>query len=216
MTIEEYIETHSSPQPEGLARLERESNLRMLHGRMCSGHIQGRLLKMLVCMLRPRRVLELGTFTGYSALCLAEGLRETGADREVRLVTVEANDELEDFLRREFRENGYENIIELRIGDALTQMRQMESESIDLIFMDADKRQYAEYYVEAKRLLREGGFIVADNTLWDGHVVEERKHDSQTEGILKFNKMVAEDEETEKVLLPLRDGLTIIGKRNNG
>lgn len=218
MTIEEYIERHSSPAPEVLSRLERESNLRMVHGRMCSGHVQGRLLKMLVCMLSPGRVLELGTFTGYSSICIAEGLRETvtGAVSELpRLITLEANDELEDFIREYIKLSGYEDLIELRIGDALKQMRDMPSESYDLIFMDADKRQYAEYYKESKRLLRPGGVIIADNTLWDGHVVENRKHDSQTEGIIRFNEIVAQDSDTEKVILPLRDGLTIIRKRNS-
>ncbi len=210
MTIEEYIENNSSPEPAYLSHLERESNLRLLHGRMCSGHIQGRLLKLLVCMLKPVRVLELGTFTGYSALCIAEGLSETGDDGI--LTTVESNDELEDFLNRNFRESGYGDRIRLIIGDALKSMEEMESGSVDLIFMDADKRQYPEYYLEAKRLLRRGGYIFADNTLWDGHVIEERRHDAQTAGIVRFNEMVAGDEGVEKVILPIRDGLTLIRK----
>lgn len=209
MTIEEYVDLYSSPEPVHLKALERESYLRMIHGRMCSGHLQGRLLKMLTAMVCPHRVLELGTFTGYSGLCIAEGLPSDG-----KLITIEANDELEDFILEGFAKSPCGEKIELRIGRALEIMAEMEPESFDMIFMDADKREYPAYYEACKRLLRPGGFLLADNTLWDGHVVEERQRDAQTAGILSFNEKVASDSETEQVILPLRDGLTLIRKLN--
>lgn len=206
-TIEHYIERHTSPAPEILDALERDSWLRMLHGRMCSGHVQGRLLKMLTQMVNPRQALELGAFTGYSALCIAEGLSD-GA----MLHTVEIDDELEEHLLQTFARGGYADRIRLHIGDALQVMQSMESGSFQLVFMDADKRAYPAYYEECLRLLAPGGYILADNTLWDGHVVEERPRDKQTLGILEFNRIVADDPRTEQVILPLRDGLTIIRK----
>lgn len=190
-----------------LSALERDSWVKMLHGRMCSGHVQGRLLKMLTQMVAPRRVLELGAFTGYSAICIAEGLGE-----DARLDTIEIDDELEEHLLRAFSRAGYADRIHLHIGDAMEVMSGMPSGDFQLIFMDADKRAYPAYYEECLRLLQPGGYILADNTLWDGHVVEERPRDKQTLGILEFNRIVAEDPRTEQVILPLRDGLTIIRK----
>lgn len=206
--LDDYIESHASEEPEYLRRLERLSNLRMVHGRMCSGRVQGRLLKLLVQMLRPRRVLELGTFTGYSALCIAEGLEPGGL-----LTTIEANDELEDFLREQFAASPFADRIDLRIGEALKLMADMQTESLDLIFIDADKRAYPEFYEEAMRLLRPGGFILADNVLWDGHVSEADRHDPQTLGVRRFNDLVAVDPRTEQVIIPLRDGLSLIRKK---
>ena len=211
MEIEEYIEAHIDAEPEGLARLDRESHLRMVHGRMCSGHLQGRLLVMLTRMIAPMRVLELGTFTGYSTLCLAEGMADGGI-----VDTIEIFDENEEFLRDVFAKNPHGEKVRLHIGDALGLMPQMESGSYDLIFIDADKRVYPEYYGQGKRLLRDGGYIIADNTLWDGHVAERGRHDSQTEGVRRFNDMVAADPDVEKVILPLRDGLTLIRKKKAG
>lgn len=212
MTIEEYVSRLTSPEPPALSRLERESYLRLVHGRMCSGHLQGRLLKMLTAMIRPAFAVELGTFTGYSALCIAEGLPEGG-----KLLTIEHQDELEDFLRRSFANAGTEGKIELRIGDALAICRTLPPGCADMMFIDADKRQYPEYFAEAMRIVRPGGFILADNTLWDGHVVDDRYHDDpQTEGIMKFNEMVSECPDCEQVILPLRDGLTIIRRNNPG
>ena len=206
MTSEDYIQPHSSPEPETLRNLIRETHLRLVHGRMCSGHIQGRLLKMLTTMIRPLVAVELGTFTGYSALCIAEGLPEGG-----KLITIEHQDELEDFLKRSFNSSPFADVIDLRIGDALDICRSMESASADMMFMDADKRQYPEYFQEALRIVRPGGFIIADNTLWDGHVVEpSHADDPQTAGILRFNRMVAESDRCEEVMIPLRDGLTLI------
>ncbi len=214
--IYEYIDRHIDAEPEELHQLMRESNLRMVHGRMCSGHLQGRLLKMLVRLTGARRILELGTFTGYSTLCLAEGVAANIADSggiEGRIDTIEIFDENEIFLREVFGRSKYGNLVNLIIGDALEVMPGLEAESYDMIFIDADKRVYADYYREAKRLLSPGGCIIADNTLWDGHVVDSGRHDRQTDGVRKFNQLVAADPDTEKVILPLRDGLTIIRKR---
>lgn len=210
--LQEYIESHIDPQPPHLARLERLTNLHLHNGRMCSGHLQGRLLKMLVAMIRPRRVLELGTFSGYSALCIAEAL-EPGCTVD----TIEADDELEDFIRDALSAAPEGDRVELHIGDALETMRQWGGETFDLIFIDADKRQYTAYYESALPLLRPGGFIIADNTLWDGHVVDPaRERDPQTRGIREFNRHVAADTRVEKVILPLRDGLTLIRKLKPG
>lgn len=203
-----YAERHSSPEPPELYETVRAAHIHLINGRMCSGHLQGRLLTMLTRMARPQRVLELGTFAGYSALCIAEGL-EPGAI----VTTIEHNDELEDFILDQFARSGYSDRIRLLIGDALELMAGMEAESCDMIFIDADKRQYPAYYEECLRLLRPGGFMLADNTLWDGHVVDPAYgRDPQTAGIRRFNDTVAADSRVEKVMLPLRDGLTIIRK----
>ena len=218
MELEEYIALHTSAEPSELRRIERESNLRMVHGRMCSGHIQGRLLKMLVQMIRPRRVLELGTFTAYSALCIAEGLAEAwpegkGPEESPRLLTVEANDEFEDFIRENLARSPFGSYVDLHIGEALGLMRSLPDRSFDLIFIDADKRSYSRFYEEAMRLLDEGGYILADNTLWDGRVADGKHHDPQTLGIIEFNRLVASDPRSEQVILNIRDGLTLIRKR---
>ena len=207
--IEAYIERHIEKEPENLHRLERATNLQRINGRMCSGHIQGRLLKMLTTMIQPRKVLELGTFTGYSALCLAEGMPE-GAT----LTTIEIEEELEEPILEAFAESPFGSRIELRIGDALEICSKIPDHSFDLIFIDADKRQYPDYYLEAKRLLTPGGYIIADNTLWDSHVAETDRHDSQTVGVREFNRMAAEDPGMQTVMIPVRDGLSIIRKTN--
>lgn len=208
MTIDRYIDLHIDDEPENLRHLDRLTNIHLLNGRMCSGHQQGRLLKMLVQMIRPRRVLELGTFSGYSALCIAEGL-ESGAE----LHTIEIDDELEDFIRRAFGESPYASRITLHIGDASDIMDQWPAGYFDLIFIDADKRRYTEYYHKCKRLVPPGGFILADNTLWDGHVVEpDADRSPMTRGIMQFNDLVKDDPQVEKVILPIRDGITIIRK----
>lgn len=204
--LEDYIGCHISAEPTYLRRLERATNLRLINGRMCSGHLQGRFLKMLVRMIKPKKVLELGTFSGYSSLCMAEGLEEGSM-----LITVEADDELEDFIKAALEDAGeVGRRVSLCIGDALEVMRTFPDESFDLVFMDADKRQYPEYYMESRRITRHGGFIVADNTLWDGHVAEQRRTDPQTDGIRLFNDLVTADTGVECVILPLRDGLTLI------
>lgn len=208
--LQKYIEDHIDAEPEHLHRLERRTNIHLINGRMCSGHLQGRLLKMLVSMIAPHDVLELGTFSGYSALCIAEALHDSAT-----IHTVEADDELEDFIREAIASAPCGERIQLHIGDALSFAKEGKPESFDLIFMDADKRQYADYYEACLPLLRPGGYIIADNTLWDGHVVEpDHFNDRQTAGIRLFNDIVAADPRVEKVIIPLRDGLTLIRKLN--
>lgn len=206
--LSDYIDRHIDAEPAHLHALERATNLRLINGRMCSGHLQGRLLKMLTQMIAPRRVLELGTFSGYSALCIAEGLAD-----DARLDTVEADDELEDFILEAFSRSEHGHKIRLHISDALAFVRECRAESYDMVFMDADKRQYPAYYEAVLPLVRPGGYILADNTLWDGHVVEaDHADDPQTRAIMQFNDIVAADPGVEKVILPLRDGLTLIRK----
>lgn len=207
--LEDYILEHIDEEGETLARLNRETHLYHLRPRMCSGHLQGRLLKMFVRMINPHNILELGTFTGYSALCLAEGL--TAPDGELH--TIEIDDELEDFIRTHFEASPLARRIHLHIGDACDILPTL-GKTFDLVFMDANKREYSEYYDLVFPLLSPGGFIIADNTLWDGKVVDwGKKLDAQTEGILRFNDKVAHDTRVEKVIIPLRDGLTIIYKK---
>ena len=206
--LESYIERHIEEEPEYLHQIERNTNLQRINGRMCSGHIQGRLLKMLTMMIAPKRVLELGTFTGYSALCIAEGLKP-GAS----LVTIEADDEIEDTIRENFKMSPAGEKIELRIGKALDICQEFPDEYFDMIFIDADKREYPQYYREAKRLLTSGGYIIADNILWDGHVTDADRHDRQTEGIREFNRLCAADKEMASVIIPVRDGISIIRKQ---
>ncbi len=208
MTLDDYILRHTSPEPDYLYRLWRATNIHTLHGRMASGHLQGRLLKMLVEMIRPQNVLEVGTFSGYSAIALAEGLPDGG-----RVYTFEVNDEMEDFTRPWIEQSPVADKISFIIGDALTEAPRL-GVTFDLAFMDGDKRTYIECYDMIMSILRPGGFIIADNTLWDGHVVDPAyDHDQQTQGILHFNDYIADDERSEQVILPLRDGLTLIRKR---
>jgi predicted O-methyltransferase YrrM len=207
--LEEYILSHIDDEGDALARLNRETHIYHLRPRMCSGHLQGRLLKMFVRMINPQNILELGTFTGYSALCLAEGL--IAPDGELH--TIEIDDELEDFIRSHFEASPFADRIHLHIGDARDILPTIDK-TFDLVFMDANKREYSEYYDLVFPRLAPGGFIIADNTLWDGKVVDwGKKLDAQTEGILKFNDYVAQDDRVEKVIIPLRDGLTIIYKK---
>ena len=208
MTLDEYILAHTEPEPEYLYRLWRATNIRTIHGRMASGHLQGRLLKMLVQMIRPQTILEVGTFSGYSAISMAEGLQEGG-----RLYTFEINDEMEDFTRPWIEGSEVADKIEFIIGDALTEAPKLGIE-FDMAFIDGDKRTYRECYEMVLSILRPGGFILADNTLWDGHVVDVAYNkDHQTQGITDFNDYVAADGRVEQVILPLRDGLTLIRKR---
>lgn len=207
MDIDEYILTHIDPEPEYLYRLYRATNIRLLHGRMASGHLQGRLLKMIVEMIRPQRILEVGTFAGYSAMCMAEGLTEGG-----KVYTFEINDEQEDFTRPWIEQSPVADRIEFIIGDAVTEAPKLGM-TFDMAFIDGDKRTYIDTYEMALGILRSGGFILADNTLWDSHVVDDSyRRDQQTQGILQFNEHVAKDTRVEKVILPLRDGLTMIRK----
>ncbi len=207
MTLDNYILTHSDPEPDYLYKLWRATNIHLLHGRMASGHLQGRLLKMLVGMIRPKNVLEVGTFSGYSALSMAEGLEDGG-----HLYTFEINDEQEDFTRPWIEQSPWADRITFLIGDAITEAPRLGI-SFDLAFIDGDKRTYRETYEMALSVVRKGGFILADNTLWDGHVVDPSYgKDQQTHGIVSFNDYVRQDSRVERVILPLRDGLTLIRK----
>lgn len=205
--LDQYIADHSSPEGEYLYRLFRATHVEILAPQMASGHIQGRLLKFLVQMIRPKRILEIGTFTGYSALCMAEGLEEDG-----KIFTFEVEDELEDFTRRWIEGSQLAGKIEFIIGDALEIVPGM-NEVFDLVFIDGNKREYVAYYELAMKHTRPGGWILADNTLWDGHVIEEERQDAQTNGVREFNDLVRNDKRAEVVILPIRDGLTIIRKK---
>ena len=222
-----YISSHIDPEPEYLYRLWRATNVHLLHGRMASGHIQGRLLKMFVEMIRPQFILEVGTFSGYSAICMAEGLaavsrsEEHGVGSDSRpstldprlLVTFEINDEMEPFTRQWIDGSSVAEYIDFRIGDAITEAPKLGI-TFDMAFIDGDKRTYVEAYEMVLSCLSDGGWIFADNTLWDGHVADHAyDRDSQTLGIRRFNDLVAQDQRVEKVILPLRDGLTIIRKK---
>ena len=206
--VTDYILAHIDAEPDYLHRLWRATNLELLNGRMASGHLQGRLLKMLVEMVKPRNILEVGTFSGYSALCMAEGL----ADDDCRVYTFEINDEVEDFTRRWIEGSPVGHRVCFTVGDAL-QLAPALGITFDMAFLDGDKRTYVEAYEMALTVVRTGGFIIADNTLWDGHVIDAAyDHDHQTQGIRRFNDHVAADTRTEKVILPIRDGLTIMKK----
>ncbi len=207
MTLEEYISVHSTPENEVLESIVRDTHIHILNPHMLSGHVQGRVLSMISHMIRPNRILELGTFTGYSALCLAEGLSEDG-----ELVTIEHNDELEDTIRRNLAKSPLSSKIRLIIGDAKEYLPS-EAGLFDLVFIDADKREYCAYLDLVYPLIPVGGFILADNTLWDGHIIDPAyDKDKQTLGLRAFNDRLAADERFEKVILPLRDGLTLIRK----
>ena len=205
--LDQDIADHSSPEGDYLYRLFRATHVEILAPQMASGHIQGRLLKFLVKMIRPRRILEIGTFTGYSGLCMAEGLDEGG-----RLYTFEVEDELEDFTRRWIEGSPYADKIEFIIGNALEIVPTL-GEKFDLVFMDGNKREYIKYYEMAMEYLNDGGWILADNTLWDGHVIDPERQDAQTNGVRAFNDLIRNDDRVEVVILPLRDGLTIIRKK---
>lgn len=203
--LEDYILTHISPEPEHLRRLYRRTHLRHLYPRMCSGHLQGRMLSMISSMVGPRRILELGTYTGYSALCLAEGLQPDG-----QLHTVEIDDEMEEELTELFATAPEGDKIILHIGDAETIIGEID-EVWDLVYIDANKRRYIEYLEAVLPHIRKGGFIIADNTLWDGKVADTTtNHDAQTVALDRFNTYVASRPDLETVILPLRDGLTLL------
>ena len=207
--LSSYILSHIEPEGDYLYRLWRATNVHLLHGRMASGHLQGRLLKMLVRMIKPRNILEVGTFSGYSAICMAEGLEDGG-----KVWTFEINDEQEDFTRPWIEQSPVADKIEFRIGDAITEAPKL-GVTFDMAFIDGDKRTYIETYEAVMPLMRAGGFILADNTLWDVHVTDAAYlKDKQTAGIRDFNDHVAKDERVETVILPLRDGLTILRKKD--
>ena len=213
MDLYRYIKEHCTPQGEALDWVERQTNIRTNHSRMLSGAVLGRFLTMMVRMVRPARILELGTFTGYSAICLASGLPEGG-----HLDTLEVNDELEDLILEGFERAGLSDRISLHIGDCKETLKRFSRETAsspcyDMVYIDANKREYPEYYDLVFPLVRTGGYILADNVLWDGKVYEDNvPEDRQTQGIARFNDMVAADPRVESVIIPLRDGLNIIRK----
>lgn len=207
--LEQYVLEHIDAEPDHLYRLWRASNIELLHGRMVSGHLQGRLLKMLVQMIKPKNILEVGTYSGYSALCMAEGL----ADDSCKVYTFEINDEMEEFARRWIDSSPFGHRVTLTIGDANILAPGLGI-TFDMAFIDSDKRTYVETYETVLPLLNSGAFLLADNTLWDGHVVDPAyDRDQQTLGIRRFNDHVAADHRVEKVILPIRDGLTLVRKQ---
>ena len=207
MNTEDYITSHSDSEPDYLAKLNRITHLRMINPRMLSGHYQGRVMAMFCHMIQPKTVLEIGSFTGYSALSVAEGMPEDGV-----LHTIDYDEELESFLLDVFAGSEQGHKIKLHIGDALTEISKL-NDIFDLVFIDADKEEYLAYYEAVLPKLRTGGYILVDNTMWDGKVLKPvDPKDRETIAIMKFNDFVARDTRVEKVLLPIRDGLTLIRK----
>ena len=205
--LEQYILDHSEAEPEVLKDLYRQTHVHIYHPRMLSGHLQGRVLKMLSSMIKPMNVLEIGTYTGYSAICLAEGLPKKG-----KVHTIEINDELEEFVRPFVKKAGFENKIDLYYGDALEIIPTMK-QMFDLVFMDGDKKQYIDYFNLVFDKVSKGGYIIADNVLWDGKVLEDpEKTDEQTRGIIKFNEFIQNDSRIENVIFPIRDGMMVMRK----
>ncbi len=206
--LEEYILNHIDKEPELLTQLNRKAHRDLLWPRMVSGHLQGRILYMLCQMIQPKRVLELGTFAGYSALCMAEALADNA-----EIHTIEVNDELEDFTQPFFDASPYKDKIKLIFGDALEIIPTL-TDQYDLVFIDANKRHYPQYYEAIFEKVNPGGYIIGDNILWDGKVVEEiPSKDKQTQGILKFNDLIQNDDRVENVILPIRDGMIIARKK---
>lgn len=207
--IEEYSEAHTEPENILLQKLNRETHANVLNPRMLSGHLQGRFLSMLSRMIRPERILEVGTYTGYSALCLCEGLLPNG-----KLVTIDINEELETITRKYFDQSSFSGNIDYRIGNAL-EIIPLLQETFDIAFIDADKINYISYFNLCLDRVRKGGFIIADNVLWSGKVVQQeelKKSDKDTQLLIEFNRMVHEDNRVSNLLLPIRDGLMILQK----
>ena len=207
--MEDYIAAYSQPQDRVLAWIEKQTHLRTNHARMLCGPVEGKLLEMVSGMISPRRILEIGVFTGYSSICLARGLKEGGM-----LDALELNDELEDLIREAYRRADLEDRIRLYIGDAKEIIPGLDPEAYDLVFIDANKREYTRYYDLVWDKVRPGGYILADNVLWNGKVFSEHAPaDAQTRGIMEFNERVRNDPRVENVILPLRDGLNLIRKK---
>ena len=208
--IEAYALDHTDPEPPLLARLNRDAHVKLLRPRMIAGHLQGRVLKMFCRMMRPKRLLEIGTYTGYATFCMAEG-----TDDDAVIHTVEVNDEMEPFFHTYWSQHPGRTKICPYWDDVRRVLPTLGDEPFDLVYIDADKRDYCDYYDLVFPHVRPGGLILADNTLWSGKVVDEGapRADAQTRGILAFNERIKADDRVEKVLLPLRDGLTVIWKR---
>ncbi|MCF8295883.1 MAG: O-methyltransferase [Bacteroidales bacterium] len=207
--LEEYILAHCEPEEEVLAALYRETQVRIYHPRMASGHMQGMILSMLVKMIQPQRILEIGTYTGYSSISMARALPPGG-----ELHTIEVNDELEDFIRQYVEKAGVSSLIQLHIGDALDILPTLQG-PFNFVFIDGNKAQYIDYYELALPLVPKGGFIFADNVLWDGKVLKPnlRDNDHFTHGILQFNEHIKQDNRVEKVIFPFRDGIFVLRKK---
>lgn len=205
--LDAYACAHTSPESELLRKINRETHLEVLQPRMLSGHFQGRFLSMLSKMIGPLRILEIGTYTGYSALCLAEGLASNG-----KLVTIDINEELAPKVQGYFNESEFSNQIEFILGDALKVIPELD-EKWDLVFIDADKHNYLAYYHLVFPHVNSGGYIIADNVLWSGKVIQDDKNDKDTVLIREFNDFVRNDQHVESVLLPIRDGLTLVRKK---
>lgn len=206
-SITRYAEAHTTDEDPVLQELFRTTHLKTVHPQMLSGKVQGQFLSMISQMIRPERILEIGTFTGYSAYCLSKGLQEGG-----RLVTIEVNEELEEMVRSFFNKAGIANKTELMIGDALEILPGMKEE-FDLVFIDANKEHYPDYYELCMKILKKGGFLVADNVLWGGKVIEASNQDESTRKLHEFNQLVQEDARVENVFLTIRDGLLLLIKR---
>lgn len=206
-SLNQYIEAHTSPEPPTLQQLNRQTHAQVLRPRMLSGHVQGRLLAMFSQMIRPQAVLEIGTYTGYSAICLAEGLAEGG-----KVYTIDINEELETLVRGYFVQAGVADQVDYHIGNALDVIPTIQT-TFDLVFIDADKMNYARYYDLLIDRIRPGGFLIADNVLWSGKVLETAQPDADTQNILNFNQKIQEDSRVENVLIPIRDGLMVIRKK---
>ena len=205
--IEDYIRKNSSKEPEILKDLNKETHLKVLNPRMLSGHIQGRFLSIITKLIKPKKILEIGTYTGYSAICMAEGLIENGI-----IHTIDINEELVSIQNKYFAKSKCNNSIIQHVGDARNIIKSI-NEKFDLVFLDADKENYIEYYELVIEKVKKGGLIIADNVLWTGKVVEPEKDDDQlTQYLIDFNKMINEDDRVENIILPLRDGLNVILK----
>jgi caffeoyl-CoA O-methyltransferase len=206
--LDDYVCEHTSLESDFLFELNRQTNLKILQPRMLSGHFQGRLLSMLSKMIRPKRVLEIGTYTGYSALCFLEGLQESG-----KIITIDLNEELEDFTKSFFEKVDVKKQIDFRIGDALEIIPKL-NDKFDLVFIDADKHNYCKYYDLIFDKLNSGAYVLADNVLWSGKVLNEiENNDLDTQILIEFNKKIQADERVENILLPIRDGLMIVRKK---
>lgn len=206
--LNKYILDHIDEEDKVLQELDRETHLKIVGARMLSGNLQGQVLTMISKMVQPKVILEIGTFTGYSAICLAKGLQKDG-----KLITIEIDDELESIASKYFERAGIQDVVSQQIGSAIKILPKL-NEQFDLVFIDADKREYLTYYDLIFDKVRTGGYIIADNTLWSGKVLKKPAHDDeQTKGIIDFNNTIAADKRVEKVILPLRDGMTIVRKK---
>ncbi|HZH85813.1 MAG TPA: class I SAM-dependent methyltransferase [Brumimicrobium sp.] len=206
--LEDYVNAHTSPESQILSDLNRQTHINVLQPRMLSGHLQGRALSMLSKMIQPKRILEIGTYTGYSAICMAEGLKENG-----KLITIDVNYELEDMVKNYVEKAGFSNQIEMKVGDAIEIIPTLDKD-FDLVFIDADKSNYSNYYDLLIDDLPEGAIMIADNVLWSGKVIEPTKaNDIDTEALKIFNTKIQNDDRVENVLFPIRDGLMVIRKK---